>query len=364
MNPAPTLERGDAVLPPLAREDLDHVLQGTLSGWEELRGQSLFITGGTGFFGHWLLETFTHANDVLGLGARATVLTRNPAALARKSPHLARRADLTWLTGDVRSFPFPAGEFSYVIHAGTTSSAPVAPLEMFDTITLGTRRVLDFAASHGTRKLLFISSGAVYGKQPPEMTHLPEDYCGAPDPMDPLSAYGEGKRTAEMLCALMSRKHGFEAKIARCFAFVGPHLPLNAHFAVGNFIGDALAGGPIRVGGDGTPYRSYLYAADLSIWLWTLLFRGQSLRAYNIGSPAALSISDLARGVGELFGVKVDIARAADPRIHPACYVPCTERASLELGLHVGIELRDAIMKTVSWQNQTPAGSIPARPWP
>ena len=339
---------------PLA-SDLDHILAHTQGLWEELRGQRIFITGGTGFFGCWLLESLAWANDKLGLNASAVVLTRNPKSFAAKMPHLAGRSDLSFLEGDVRDFSFPDGTFPFVIHAGTTSGAPVEPLEMFGTIVDGTRRVLEFAATHGTRKLLFVSSGAVYGRQPPDLTHIPENFAGAPDQLEPASAYGEGKRAAELLCVLSGPKHGFETKIARCFAFVGPHLPLDAHFAIGNFICDGLRGSPVQVRGDGTPYRSYLYAADLTVWLWTILFRGQSCHPYNVGSEESLTISQVADTVAAAFhparSVTIDkkpVSGAAAQR-----YIPSTKRAQEELGLQTKIKLKDSIQRTISWHQKT-----------
>jgi nucleoside-diphosphate-sugar epimerase len=334
---------------PLAA-DLDHVLAHTPGLWEELRGQKLFITGGTGFFGCWLLESFAWANDKLGLNATATVLTRNPKAFTAKMPHLAGRADLIFVAGDVRDFSFPSGTFLFVIHAGTTSSAPVEPREMFTTIVDGTRRVLEFAAAHGTRKLLFVSSGAVYGRQPSEVTHVPEDYAGAPDPTDPGSAYGEGKRAAELLCAMAAGKD-LEIKMARCFAFVGPHLPIDAHFAIGNFIRDGMRGGPLHVRGDGTPYRSYLYAADLAVWLWTVLLRGQSRHPYNVGSEEALTIRQVAETVAAAFepAPKVIVEKKPAPGVVGQRYVPGTRRAQEELGLCVKMDLQEAIRRTAKW---------------
>jgi len=69
-------------------DDLNHVLHYTKPLWEELRGKKIFITGGTGFFGCWLLESFAWANDKLKLNAEALVLSRNPEAFAQKVPHL------------------------------------------------------------------------------------------------------------------------------------------------------------------------------------------------------------------------------------------------------------------------------------
>jgi dTDP-glucose 4,6-dehydratase len=226
---------------------------------------------------------------------------------------------------------------------------------MFNTVVDGTRRVLEFAAAHGTRKLLFVSSGAVYGRQPSNVTHVPEDYSGAPDPLDPASVYGEGKRAAELLCTLAARQHGFEIKIARCFAFVGPHLPLDAHFAIGNFIRDGMRGGPIQVRGDGTPYRSYLYAADLAVWLWTILFRGQSGHSYNVGSEEALTIRQVAETVAAAFqpAGNVVVEKQPTPGVMGQRYIPSTQRALAELGLQTRIKLKTAIEQTISWHQKT-----------
>ena len=176
--------------------DLDLIAAGNENLWDELRGQRLFLTGGTGFFGCWLVESFCHMNKLLGLDARVTILTRNPEVFAQKCPHLVSDPAVCLHIGDVRSFKFPDGEFRFVIHAATEArarQAKNAPLEMLSTIIAGTERVLQFAVTHGARKFLLTSSGAVYGKQPPELTHVPESFAGGPNPLDPANVYAEGK---------------------------------------------------------------------------------------------------------------------------------------------------------------------------
>ena len=335
---------------PLPKEDLEHVLAHSRPLWEQLRGGRIFVTGATGFFGVWLLETFAYANSALNLGASLVGLSREPAAFYAKVPHLAGESSITLHRGDVRDFEFPEGAFTHVIHAGTTSGAPVPPAEMLDTIIRGTQRTLDFSVASGAKRFLFVSSGAVYGKQPAEITHIPETYSGAPDSMDPNSAYGEGKRVGELLCSMAHQEHGLETTIARCFAFVGPHLPLDAHFAIGNFIRDAMRGEPIRVN-DGTPYRSYLYAADLAVWLWTILFKGLVCHAYNVGSDREITISQLAETVAsELGGAVQPLEISSDkPNASPSRYVPDTSK-SKRLMLRISeTSLEKSILKTSEW---------------
>jgi dTDP-glucose 4,6-dehydratase len=212
-------------------------------------------------------------------------------------------------------------------------------------------RMLALAKTHGTKKFLFTSSGAVYGKQPPHISHLPESYLGGPDWLDPNAVYAEGKRVSEQMCALHAKESGIEFKIARCFAFVGPHLPLDQHFAIGNFIRDAMANKKIEIKGDGTPMRSYLYAADLAIWLWTMLFSAPAMQPFNVGSGHAVSIRELAREVVSELNPKLEIEIAKSPvaGAQTLQYVPDVTAAVQVLGLRETIGLRESIRRTAAW---------------
>jgi dTDP-glucose 4,6-dehydratase len=343
--------------PSLPTEDLNLILTNTRDLWHEIRGQRIFLTGGTGFFGCWLVESFCYMNSHLSLGAEMTILTRNPEAFAQKCPHLVSDPAVNLHVGDVRNFVFPDGEYQYVIHAATEArarQAEEAPLEMLSTMIAGTERTLEFAATHGTEKFLFTSSGAVYGKQPGELTHVPESYGGAPDPLNSSHIYAEGKRVSELLCAIYQKRTGLECKIARCWAFCGPHLPLDEHFAIGNFIGDILAGRPIQIQGDGTPRRSYLYAADLVIWLWTLLFHAPPLVPFNVGSAHDVSIFELAKVVAATLNpdAEIHVARKAVPGTAPARYVPSVDRAEQVLGLREITTLEESIRRTAAWYSR------------
>jgi nucleoside-diphosphate-sugar epimerase len=330
----------------LPTQDLDHILEHTRDVWSEMAGARLFITGGTGFVGKWLLESLLWVDDQLHVGISAIVLTRDPERFREASPHLVNHRAVELLRGEMRSFDFPEGEFPFVIHAATERS--------FEEDVDGTRRVLEFASTHGVKRLLLTSSGAVYGSQPPDVSHIPEDYSGAPATTDPRTAYGQAKRVSEFLCAMYSRQYGFAALLARLFTFVGPHLPLNQHYAAGNFIRDVLAGGPVRVKGDGTPYRSYLYAADLAVWLWTILVRGEAAHPYNVGSDQAVTISELACRIVQTLapGTRIEVAESPATGASALRYVPSVERARSELGLRPLIPLEEGMRRTYEWERK------------
>jgi nucleoside-diphosphate-sugar epimerase len=343
--------------PPLDPRDLDHVVKAVAPLWPRLRASRLFVTGGSGFFGAWILETWLAARERNALDTTCMVLTRNAARFRERLPHIATHPAIEVIEGDVRTFAFPTGSFTHAIHAAAEASAALneeRPLEMFDSIVRGTRHVLDFAVRAGVGRFLLTSSGAVYGPQAATVAQVTEDAVTAPVVTDTRSAYGEGKRAAELLCAIRAREHpALQPLLARAFAFVGPHLPLDRHFAIGNFIADALAGRTIEVRGDGTPLRSYLYAADLAIWLWTIFLAGEPLRPYNVGSERAVSIAETARIVADVVdrALPVHIAQPAGGG-PPARYVPSTARARAELGLSQSIDLSDAVARTIAWQRR------------
>ena len=319
--------------------------------WEELRGAKLFITGGTGFYGSWLVESLVNANDQLDLGVSAVVLSRNPESFLRKRPHLRGRKDLTFIAGDVRSFDFPEGQFSHVIHAATEASAKLNlenPLLMIDTIVEGTRRSLEFAVHCSARHFLNTSSGAVYGDIPGSIGPVPESFMGGPDVSNPKWAYGEGKRLSELLCAIYADKHGLEAKNVRCFATIGPGLPLDTHFAIGNFIADTLDGREIVIQGDGSAVRSYIDIADLTVWLWHVLVFGESKQAYNVGSEEGYSIREIAEKVRDLLApdLQINVRGKTLPNQLASHYVPSTAKARSQLGLSLHVPIDESIRAT------------------
>jgi dTDP-glucose 4,6-dehydratase len=200
---------------------------------------------------------------------------------------------------------------------------------------------------------LNISSGAVYGAFAGQATGAKEeDY----DNSQPLTPYAEAKREAEQRCA----DSGIDFVTARAFAFLGPYLPLDAHFAAGNFLRDARRGGPILVSGDGTALRSYLHPADLVVWLLRILLRGQRARAYNVGSDKAVTTAQLAHRIAAAVQPNPEVViQSVQPQGPQNIYLPDITRARAELNLDVAILLQDAIARTLAFLMQTAQSFTP-----
>lgn len=337
----------------IAEKDLQHIAAHCRPVWGELRGKAILVTGGTGFFGKWMLESFAHANETMALNATMLVLSRDPDKFVAAHPQFGK-ACFRYVQGDITSFVVPNGPVDLIIHAATDMSGygqMQQATRLYDSIVDGTRRVLELAKERGTTSVLHTGSGAVYGVQPPEITHIAEDYKGAPDIYGAGAAYGEGKRVAEMLANIYYHNHGVPSKIARCFAFIGPYVPMDGSFAAGNFIKAAVEGKDIVIAGDGRPHRSYLYAADLAIWLWNILLRGENMRPYNVGSDEEVTIEELARLIAAQSATGKTQVQVLTPRGNQPAqrYVPSVQRAKEELNLSIHTNLADAVKRTMEF---------------
>ena len=303
---------------------------------EKMDGKTIFLTGGTGFFGKSILSMLKRG---FGPELKITILARDSDSFLTSHPEFLELKSVDFIAGDVRDFTFPEQSFDYIFHAAAPAMAMPPGVER-DIILTGTRRVLDFARQCGAQRFLFVSSGAVYGPQPPDLERIPEDF-----PCRPVTEYGIAKYEAEQMCL----DSGIETVIARCFAFTGPYLNRNIHFAIGNFIRDCLENKDIEIKGDGTPYRSYLYADDLVYWLFRILLDGQAGQAYNVGSDRAVSIRELAETVRRVLHSdnRIIVRGTPVPGQLPQRYIPDITRIRRELQVRVETGLEDAILKSV-----------------
>jgi nucleoside-diphosphate-sugar epimerase len=335
-------------------DDFTRIGAGPMERCLTIEGSRLYLSGATGFFGKNLLSLLAYLHH-RGARFRVTALSRSPERFLDEQPWARELRWLEWRQGDVlHSWPGD-GVYDHLLHAATETAAESQrdSLKLFDQIVNGTRRALEFAANHGVSHVLLCGSGAQYGAIPESFAKgLPESNPMACDPIKSTSAYGEGKRASELLAALHAEKHRVKVVATRCFAFIGPGLPLDGHFAIGNFIRDALKGESIRLASTGAAVRSYLYGADLAVWLLLLLLEAQGVDTVNVGSDRGVRIIELAARVREIVNPTAHVsAGTSELAGERQWYVPNIEKAR-SLGLDAWTDLDLAIARTAAWHRR------------
>jgi UDP-glucuronate decarboxylase len=310
----------------------------------------VLMTGGTGFFGRSILRYWAEIGN-LNHPETVSIISRNPQKFLTEYPEFSC---IPWLTFhhcnilDPQTFP-KNDKYTHILHAATESTVgpQLSPLERYCQISEGTKNILEYAVINEIQRFLLTSSGGVYGPQPEAMEKIPETYSGELSTLNAKNAYSMGKRTAEHLCALYRDRYGIDFVIARCFAFVGYDLPMDAHFAIGNFIRDAFREENIMVNSDGSPIRSYMDQLDLAIWLNKLLEYGEPAEVYNVGSDIPISILDLAHLVRDVLAPskKIVVGNNTElPNLRNR-YVPSIEKAKKKLGLKLDISLAESLRR-------------------
>ncbi|TXJ53100.1 NAD-dependent epimerase/dehydratase family protein [Brachyspira aalborgi] len=309
----------------------------------KLNNSNILITGGTGLFGKSILDALIFMHNFYEF--KITVLSRNKNNFLFNYPKYNLEF-INFISGDIRNFDCKRQDFDYIIHAATPASAKLEeenPKEMYSVILEGTKNIINIAKNMNVKKLLFTSSGAVYGEQYQSIKSFKEDYQGIP-----ITYYGKAKKISENIFL----NSNINVSIARCFAVTGPYLNLNIHFAIGNFIKDAIENRDIIINGDGRPLRSYLYTADLVIWLLAILLKSENKSIYNVGGRNGISIYDLAKKVSKQvnnYTGKVDILTKSNYNYPTPKYIPNNKKIIKELGVKENYTLDEAIKRTIDW---------------
>jgi nucleoside-diphosphate-sugar epimerase len=263
---------------------------------KELDNKSLLITGGTGFVGRSLISLIQKISFTHNISIKCHIASRSPEnwrPIAYASGFSASHLKIDLLDPS-SSLP----EVDLVVHAAMPQPALIntfSPMDMLLASVTSTKTLLDnFRIWKTPPRLLFTSSGAVYGESIDARTKWSERSRVAHQTFMHGGAYGEGKRVAEMLLSIAAEENLCASMIARMFTFSGQHLPLDEHFAIGNFVKNALSGHNILINHDGKAIRTYLDSEDMAIWLLIILLYGQSSRAYHVGSQDEISIKELA----------------------------------------------------------------------
>ena len=320
-----------------------------------LNEKSFLITGASGFVGQQLLRALNDLAHSVDARLHLELVTRDLSSLAKKMTlqKISNRVSISYLQDEIGTLLTPSRPVDFVFHLATPASAALNrsnPREMLMLNIEAAKWICDsthVTASHP--KVLFASSGAVYGGGNGSEENISEDSLISPNTSRPGMAYAEGKRVAEMLFYEAQRDGLLTPIIARLFSFSGPGLPLDRHFAIGNFIQDAINSQRIVIRGDGSTVRSYLDSRDMAQWLIRALSIDAPSFALHIGSEVAISISELAYLVASRYQALTDVSCSVsilrtksvlDGFDH---YVPSTQRTREHLGVETSIPLSDSI---------------------
>jgi dTDP-glucose 4,6-dehydratase len=302
----------------------------------------VLVTGGAGFIGSHLCETFVgRGHDVIGID---NFITGSPLNVAALKGHPRFRL----VRGDVTEYIDVDGPLDWVLHFASPASPRdylELPIQTLKVGALGTHRSLGLAKAKGARFLL-ASTSEVYGD--PRVHPQREDYWGNVNPVGPRGVYDEAKRFAEAITMAYHRYHGLDTRIVRIFNTFGPRMRANDGRAIPAFVGQALEGAPLTVFGDGSQTRSFQYIDDLVEGVQRLMAAAVN-DPVNIGNPHEMTLLELAKRIVRLTGSASEIAFGPLPEDDPKIRQPDITRARTLLGWEPRVDLDEGLRLTIDW---------------
>ena len=302
----------------------------------------VLITGGAGFIGSHLCESFLKRGDEVV--CMDNVSTGSRENIVPFSSH----SRFTFIEQDVSRFIEVEGPLDLVLHFASPASPEdylEMPIQTLKVGSLGTHNALGLAMA---KKVVFLlaSTSEVYGD--PLIKPQREDYWGNVNPIGPRGVYDEAKRFAEAMTMAYHRSHGLNTRIVRIFNTYGPRMRMKDGRVVPNFITQALKGEDLTVYGKGQQTRSFQYIDDLIEGLHKLLQFDYHLPV-NLGNPHEMTVLDFARKVLDLTGSKSTIVFKSLPQDDPKVRQPDISRAREILKWDPRIPLEVGLMRTIEF---------------
>jgi len=302
----------------------------------------VLVTGGAGFLGSHLCDRLlAEGHEVVAMD---NLLTGNKRNIA----HLEGKKGFQFVLHDVSKFISVDGPLEAVLHFASPAS-PIdyleLPIQTLKVGSLGTHNALGLAQAK-TARFLLASTSEVYGD--PLVHPQPETYWGNVNPIGPRGVYDEAKRFAEAITMAYQRANGVDTRIVRIFnTYVERMRPRDGR-VVPALIGQALAGEPMTVFGDGSQTRSFCYVSDLIDGIYRLLLSNEK-EPVNIGNPAELSVLDFAKTIRTLTATKSEIVFKPLPVDDPKVRQPDITKARAKLGWEPKVRLEDGLKRTIDY---------------
>lgn len=293
----------------LYRSEIESIVSANNIDWKKLDGKSVLVTGATGLIGTALVDTLMYLNLHKNISVNVYTLDINKEAVDIRFGEYKDNDNFHFVQFDI-SKPLPEGElYNYIIHAAGNANPVLYAKDPVGTMTsnfFGTYNLLEYGRQHGLERMLYVSSGEVYGEHGDGVVIFDEDYSGYVNPMLPRACYPSAKRASETMCASFTAQYGIETVVVRPCHVYGPTQTPRDSRAVAEFIRNGVNGENIIMKSTGTQVRTLCYVMDAAAAFFTVLLCGESGNAYNISDDQfEISIRDLAETVSDVSGTKV-----------------------------------------------------------
>jgi dTDP-glucose 4,6-dehydratase len=331
---------------PVPDDDLVEILNDSIEDTEHLRNSQIAVLGGSGFIGTWIVSFLDFANEALNLNLEVIVPTRDEM-LAKKKLLIPQDSIVKLVNVDYCETSQVNYQDSKFLIIGATPTNKFTGSHDDSKIKLATKNsvssVIKFAQKvDWTPNVINLSSGAVYGEQ--VNTHQPEKDIEQNSLS--LNEYSVSKINAESELQKSNCRGEMNCSNPRLFAFFGPHLPLDAHFAIGNFLSDCIKGEYISMKGNPETVRSYLYPSDLITWIIRLLIK-PSKENLNFGSDIPITMNELAQLFKSKFN-NIEI-NMVNKNTKKSIYVPAIHNTKRVLGVTQKVSLEAGMDKWIKW---------------